>query len=142
VQTPVLDHDTILIAVEDHRAEVNACPGGRHAEKGGLMRPLETQPDSEPVSMTDHRLNACREVREGAAPGRDVRLQLFGELATRLIHDIEDAAVECLIDETAPVGLVSSSRSLLAPARGRVDARISSLRLFAIKATFSTTALR
>ena len=70
------------------------------------MRALVTQVKSDPVVLGNEVLDRGVDVREGVPPSPNSGFRLLGGLAARLIDDIEDAAIERLIDEPVQGRLV------------------------------------
>ncbi len=114
VETPVLDDDAVGVAVEDHRAEVDSLASGGNAKKLPLVSALVTQLERDPVVLCDQVLDRRVEVGEGTTPGTNPGLRLLGEFASGLIDNIEEAAVEGLIDKPVNVRLVGLDLGRLA----------------------------
>ena len=106
VQSPVLHDDSIREAVEDHSPEVDVLASWSNALELPFMRPLVPHVIRDPVVFRDECLDRCVEVWERRPPCSNLLLRVFRQLATRLVDDIEDAAVERLIHVSPNVRFV------------------------------------
>ena len=76
-------------AVEHHRPELDALAGRGDALERPFMRPLVPHVIRDPVVFRDECLDRRVKVGERIPPRHDQLLRVFGQLATRLIDDIE-----------------------------------------------------
>jgi hypothetical protein len=103
---PVLHDDSIREAVEHHRPELDSLAGWGDALELPITRPLMPHVIRAPVVFCDKCLDHRLEVWARHPPCSNLHLRVFRQLATRLVDDIEDAAVERLVHVSPNVRFV------------------------------------